>query len=111
MEKLERYRTLIQALLSEFASHRYQDSEVQSELLFDPVHDHYQVLDVGWERGRRIYSTPLHFSIKNNKIRLEHNTTDRMVAEELVAAGVPREDIVLAIHPPYVRPGTGFATE
>jgi hypothetical protein len=98
-------------ILSEFASHRYQDSEVQSELLFDPMHDHYQVLDVGWQRGRRIYSTPLHFSIKNNKIRLEHNTSDRMVAEELVAAGVPREDIVLAIHPPYVRAGTGFATE
>ncbi len=111
MEKLERYRTLIKNLLSDFASYQYPDSTVQSQLVFDSDHDQYQVLQVGWEKDRRVYSIPLHFSIKNNKIWLEQNNTDRLVAEELVLAGVPKEDIVLAIHPPYVRPHTGFATE
>ena len=36
-------------------------------------------------------------------------STNRPVAEELVAAGLPREAIVLAFHPPFVRPHTGFA--
>jgi hypothetical protein len=111
MEKLERYRTLIQNVLNEYASHKYLNSEIQSEVVFDTVHDHYQVLQAGWERDERIYSIPIHFSIKNGKIWLEQNNTDRLVAEELVEAGVPREDIVLAIHPPYVRPHTGFAVE
>jgi hypothetical protein len=111
MEKLEQYRKLVQNLLTEYASHKYPDSDVQSELAFDTTRDHYQVLQVGWERERRIYFVPLHFSIKNGKIWLEQNNTDRLVAEELVQAGVPREDIVLAIHPPYVRPHTGFAVE
>jgi hypothetical protein len=34
------------------------------------------------------------------KPRLEQNNTDCLVAEELVEAGVPREDIILVIHPP-----------
>ncbi len=111
MEKLERYRQLVQNLLTDFASYQYPDSEIQSQLVFDTTHDQYQVVQTGWENEKRIYFIPLHFSIKNNKIWLEQNNTDRLVAEELVEAGVPREDIVLAIHPPYVRPHTGFATE
>jgi hypothetical protein len=111
MEKLEQYRTLIQKMLTEFADYRGDNTNSRYELLFDTVHDQYQVMHLGWEGEHRVHYTPLHFSIKNNKIWLEQNNTDRLVAEELVEAGVPREDIVLAIHPPYIRPHTGFATE
>ena len=34
---------------------------------------------------------------------------DRPIATELLAAGVPKEDIVLAWHPPEVRKHTGYA--
>jgi XisI protein len=50
-------------------------------------------------------------TIKFNKIRLERNTTDLMMAKELVEAGVSRKDIKLAIPPPHVKRDTGFATE
>ena len=35
------------------------------------------------------------------KIWIRHDGTNRPVADELVRAGVPREAIVLAFHPPY----------
>ncbi|MEB3163696.1 MAG: element excision factor XisI family protein [Prochlorothrix sp.] len=31
------------------------------------------------------------------------------MTEELVAAGVPKTDIILAFHPPAIRPHTGYA--
>jgi hypothetical protein len=40
---------------------------------------------------------------------IQYDGTDRPVAEELVAAGIPREDIVLAFYPADVRPHTEFA--
>ncbi len=40
---------------------------------------------------------------------IQHDGTNRPVAEELMAAGIPREDIVLGFHPADVRPLTGFA--
>jgi hypothetical protein len=40
---------------------------------------------------------------------IQHDATDVGIANELLARGVPKEDIVLAFHPPYKRPYTGFA--
>ena len=37
------------------------------------------------------------------------NTSDILIADEWVAAGIPKEDIVLGFQPDYVRPHTGFA--
>ena len=38
----------------------------------------------------------------------EYDGTNRPVADELEAAGVPRKDIVLAFHPARKRPLTGY---
>ena len=59
--------------------------------------------------GQAIYTTTQ--SKRGLGIWLEQTNTDCLVAEELVEAVVPREDIVLTIHPPYIRPHTGFASE
>ncbi len=47
--------------------------------------------------------------IKNGKIWIQHDGTKDGVADDLVELGVPKEDIVLAFHPPYKRKYTGFA--
>jgi hypothetical protein len=47
--------------------------------------------------------------IKGSKVWIQANNTDLDIAADLVTAGVPKEDIVLAFHAPYKRPYTGFA--
>jgi hypothetical protein len=51
----------------------------------------------------------LHFDIIDGKFSVQYDGTDRPVVEELEAAGVPREDIVLAFHSPDTRRLTGYA--
>ena len=43
------------------------------------------------------------------RLLIQYDGTDRPVADELLAAGVPREDIVLGFQPAHVRPHTEFA--
>ncbi len=62
---------------------------------------------IGWRDLSRIHHTMLHFDIKDGKIWLQQNTTDVDVGQELVQTGLPKEDIVLGIHPSYKRPYTG----
>jgi hypothetical protein len=50
----------------------------------------------------------MHFDIKNGKIWLQQNLTDQNPADELVEMGVPREDIVLNLQPPYKRQYTDY---
>ncbi|MEL6815129.1 MAG: XisI protein [Cyanobacteria bacterium J06598_3] len=108
MDKLERYRKAIQVLLEEHSKFRAQDENVDNELFFDTTRDHYQLMSVGWDGLNRIYHTILHFDIKNGKVWLQQNTTDSDVGEELIDLGVPKEDIVLGLHPAYKRPYTGY---
>ena len=83
--------------------------DIKTEGIADPEKDHYSVIHVGWDRGRRIHGTVLHFDIIDNKFWVQYDGTDAPVVEELEAAGVPKEDIVLAFHEPEVRKLTGYA--
>ncbi len=110
MATLEQYRTIIQKLLTEFVTSRNAQQSGSYQLLFDTDHDQYQVLRMGWEGSRRVYSVPLHLSLEKNKIWIQQNNTDREIASELMEFGVPAEDIVLGFQPPSARHLTGFAT-
>ncbi|MCB0565721.1 MAG: XisI protein [Phaeodactylibacter sp.] len=45
----------------------------------------------------------------DGKIWLQHDGTDLIVAQKLLDQGIPKTDIVLAFHAPFVREDTGFA--
>ncbi|MBW4634991.1 MAG: XisI protein [Iphinoe sp. HA4291-MV1] len=111
MEKIERYRTYIQQLLSEYAKLGSSDNQVETELIFDIERDHYQIVYTGWKNRRSMYGCVLHLDIKNDKIWIQHDGTEIGIADELVKLGVPKEDIVLAFHEPLVRQYTGFAVD
>lgn len=108
MERIEHYRQCIRKLLTEHATLEESNSDIECQLIFDTEHDHYQLLDVGWEGLKRVYNCFLHFDIKDGKIWIQRNMTDVDIAQELVEMGVPKEDIVLGLHPPYKRPYTGY---
>lgn len=108
MDKLKIYREFIQEILTRYAKHDVGDDSVDVQLIFDTQHDHYQWMNVGWHGSKRVYHCFIHFDIKDGKIWLQQNYTDQDLAEELVKMGVPREDIVLGLHPPYKRPFTNY---
>jgi len=83
--------------------------EVELQLIFDTERDHYQLVHAGWHQHRRKYGCLIHMDIKAGKIWIQHDGTERGVANELVELGVPKEHIVLAYQPPYKRPYTAFA--
>jgi hypothetical protein len=56
-----------------------------------------------------VHGSVIHLDIIDGKVWLQYDGTTRPVADELMAAGIPREDIVLGFHPADVRPLTKFA--
>ena len=52
----------------------------------------------------------LHVDVKGGKVWIQHDGTEEGIADALVDAGIPKDHIVLAFHPLYKRPYTGFAT-
>lgn len=110
-DKLTTYREQIEDILREYASHAYAHGDVQREVVIDPAHDHYELISVGWIGAERVHGCVLHVDIKNGKIWIQLDGTEEGVANRLVEAGVPKEDIVLGFHSPFKRQFTGFAVE
>jgi hypothetical protein len=67
-----------------------------------------EVLRVGWDGPRRVHGSVVHIDIIDGRVWLQYNGTPRAIGEELVAAGIPREAMVLGFQPPHVRRYTEF---
>ncbi len=87
---------------------RHNGIEVQR--VFDEVTDNYLLVYVGWNKNQRVEQTALHVRLKDDKIWIEADETEEGIAMALVRAGVPRQDIVLAFHPPELRHLSDFAS-
>ncbi|MCP4347954.1 MAG: XisI protein [Desulfobacterales bacterium] len=111
MEKIQTYRNYIKQLIQQFGIYLPISENVETQYIFDTEHDHYQLFQVGWEKYNWIHGCILHIDIKNGKIWIQHNGTETGIADELVALGVPKNDIVLGFQAPYKRRYTGFAEE
>lgn len=108
MDKLTKYRKIIKNIL---ASHLHPDNdqEVEDFMIADETRDHYLLFHLGWWERKRVRGFNIYVRIINGKFYIEHDLTEDGIATELLEAGVPNQDIVLAFHAPEFRELTEFA--
>ena len=109
MDKMNKYREIVKNLIFEYAKYKPSHGEIETEAITDTERDHYEVMHVGWDGVRRVHGSVVHIDIIGDKIWIQHDGTSRPVADELVAAGIPKESIVLAFYPADERIYTDFA--
>ncbi len=111
MDTRLKYQKIIKTILREHANFRNTIPDgYQSQLLFDDEQGGYLVLDIGWNEDNYLHATPIHINLIEDKIWIQYDDTEEGVATDLLAAGVPKEDIVLGFRHPQVRQYTEFGT-
>ena len=66
-------------------------------------------MTIGWENDVKVHGCLVHLEIIDKKIWIHRDGLEDGIASDLVRAGIPKSDIVLAFHPPDVRKFTEFA--
>lgn len=109
--KIAVYETAILQFLDAQRDEETTDEAYRRIVVADRESRHYQLLATGWATPSRVVDALLiHLHIKpNGKVWLLENSTELRVAEELVARGVAKHDIVLGFHPAEYRAFTGYA--
>lgn len=105
----ERYRKVIKEIILDFADEQPTMAEVTLEVVMDDERGHYEVLEVGWHGNKRVHHAIIHIDLIGDKVWLQHDGTDLIIADELTAAGIPVDSLVLGFRHPRVREYTGFA--
>ena len=111
MADLNKYRAIMREVMSTYVPKKAKNGDIRTELVVDETQNHFEVIDVGWKGDERVHHSVLHLDIINDKVWIQLNNTDQKIGEELVAAGIPRDDIVLGFHPAELRKHTEFAVE
>ena len=111
-KSVKQYRQIIIDILNDYhhtPSIGIYGEELEEQLIIDTKQDHYQILTIGWENGKRVYYPVFHIDIKNNKIWVQEDATDFDLVGKLEEKGVKNTDIVLAFQSPVKRPYSGYA--
>jgi hypothetical protein len=109
METVEHYRELVQRVMEEYAATPYANGDYERELVIDRQNDRYLLLTLGWDGKSRVYYPVIHIDIRDGKLWIQHDATEDGVAMDLIAAGVSKDQIVLAFYPLEARRHSEFA--
>jgi hypothetical protein len=109
MDTMNRYRQIIEDVLTEYTRIPYAYGDIQTEAVFDRNNDRYLLMNVGWDNGKRVHGSLVHIDVINGKVWIQRDGTEEGVAKELVMAGIPKDHIVLGFRPAEVRPYTEYA--
>lgn len=109
MVEVSQYPALIKKIIDYYADIPNAVGEIETEVIVDEAKGHYELMRSGWVNGRRVHGSLIHVDIRGEKIWIQHDGTEEGVANELFAAGVPKDKIVLAFKSPTLRKLTEFA--
>ena len=106
IEKLNRYRHILQQVVEKHAAMIPASEQPESVPICDPVHDNYLLMDVGWGHAGRAHDIVFHLRLRDGKVWIEWDGIEYGIAHDLLEAGIPKEDIVMAFYSPTPRPLT-----
>lgn len=107
----DEYIRLIKEVLSNYVrlANKRPNPNLNVVTVFDDDSQHYLVLEVGWERNKRVQNLVIHAALRDGKIWVEEDWTEDGIATYFLRHDVPNEQIVLGFQAPIMRPYTEFA--
>ena len=91
-------RAVIEKALSDYAAVPYAHDDVATVPVFDRESDHYLLMIVGSEKGRRVHGCLVHIDWIDGKVWVRADGTERGMAPALVRGGIAPERIILAFY-------------
>jgi hypothetical protein len=106
---LDQWRETLEKILQDYADIPYRYGDVSTYVVVSRDRNHFLLMHEGWENDHRVHGCLVHAEIRNDKIWIHYDGIEDGITGEMVAAGVPKDHIVLAFYSPKVREHTGYA--
>ncbi|NEO50668.1 MAG: XisI protein [Moorea sp. SIO4G2] len=109
MDTVKLYQDTVEKLLKDYAAIPYSYGDIRQYVIIDADRTHFLLFNEGWNGKKRVHGVVTHVEIRQSKLWIHYDGIEDGITDELVAAGVPKDHIVLAFHPPHLRQHTGYA--
>lgn len=95
---LDRIDEIITKILTKYANIPYAHGELKDKLVICPKQD-YLLITLGWEGDKRTHDCILHLEIIDRQVVVQYDGIEDGIANELIEAGIPSNQIVLGFMP------------
>ena len=96
MDSATTYRDILKKVILKYAALRPSHGDIRLDPLFDEANDRYALVQVGWDRGRRVRGLLLYLTMREGKVYVEYDGMETSISEDLTCGGIPEESVVLA---------------
>jgi hypothetical protein len=96
MDTTASVREIVKDVIRQYAALRPSHGEIRLDSVLDETQDRYALLQVGWDRGRRVRGLLLYLVVVDDKVYIEYDGMERGIMEDLLQHGVAEEDIAFA---------------
>lgn len=99
MEKIKVVQSLIQEY-ADFFNNANDNPHIKYECITDTMHQHFQIVKIGWRGQHRVYGIIFHIDVIEDKIWIQQNNSEFDIFEEFIESGITKHEIVLG----YIMP-------
>ncbi len=109
MDNVTHYRQIIKDILNGYAAIPFSYGEIKQQVFIDKAENNFFLFNIGWYNKKRVHGCVVHIEIIDDKLWIQQDGIEDGIANDFLSAGIPKDKIVLAFHPPSIRPHTEFA--
>ncbi len=99
MDTSATYREIVKQVIFQYAKLRPSHGDIRLDPVFDETRDRYALMQVGWDRGRRVRGNLIYITLEDEKVYIEYDGMECGITKNLIEQGIPENDIVLAFLP------------
>ena len=95
MDTSQNYREIVKKTIGRYAKLRPSHGNIRLDTVFDEAQGRYALMQVGWDRGRRVRGNLIYVTVADEQVQIEYDGIEHGIINDLVSAGIPQEQIVL----------------
>jgi XisI protein len=88
------YPNIIKEVIEAYAKFIPSHGQIRLDPLFDDIHHRYALMQVGWDRGKRIRGNILYVTLQENKVCIEYDGIEPGITQDLIDRGIETQHIV-----------------
>lgn len=97
------YRQILKEVISQYSRFVPSHGNIRLDTLFDETQDRYALIQVGWNRERRVRGNLIYITLQDEKVLIEYDGIETGITQDLINQGIPEEDIVFIYLPQNVK--------
>jgi hypothetical protein len=96
MDKLNKYRQIVKEVINEYSKLQPSHGEIRLDTIFDESQDRYSLMQIGWDKGKRIRGNLIYLTLSGEKVIIEYDGMESGITQNLIDRGIAEEDLILA---------------